>query len=81
MEEQSGNFFKDYRDKIEGYVEDRLLLALVGSFRILRSLIPVLVVIHSSVVSMIFSRSALVSLSSGTYPPTEVIAARNVFMQ
>src|SRR2546425_7587475 len=34
-----------------------------------RSLIPVRVTIHSSVVSTIFSRSALVSTRSGTYEP------------
>ena len=36
---------------------------------------PVRVRIHSSVVSTIFSRSKLVSLSSGKCPATQVIAA------
>ena len=43
--------------------------------RICLSSIPVLVLIHSSLVSTIFSKSALVSTSFGTYPPTAVIAA------
>ena len=44
-------------------------------FKIRRSETPVLVRIHSSLVSTIFSRSKFVSLSSGTYPPTAVMAA------
>lgn len=39
MEEQSGNFFKDYRDKIEGYVEDRLLLLRLKSVKKISTLI------------------------------------------
>ena len=50
-------------------------VALLGSFRMRRSSMPVRVRIHSSEVSTIFSRSALVSLSSGKYPATHVIAA------
>ena len=50
-------------------------LALPGSLRILRSEIPVLLFIHSSLVSTSFSKSKLVNLVSGTYPPTEVMAA------
>ena len=50
-------------------------LALPGSLKILRSEIPVLDLIHSSFVSTNFSKSKLVNLVSGTYPPTEVIAA------
>ena len=42
------------------------------------SVMPVRVRIHSSLVSTIFSRSKLVSLSSGTHPLTAVIAAVNV---
>ena len=42
-----------------------------------RSLIPVRLVIHSSDVSIIRSKSALVSILSGTYAPTPAIAARN----
>src|SRR5574343_2020577 len=42
------------------------LLAFPGSFSILLSSIPVLVLIHSSLVSTIFSRSKLVSFVSGT---------------
>ena len=38
-----------------------------------RSLMPVREVIHSSVVSTIFSRSALVKIFSGTYEPTPVM--------
>ena len=38
-----------------------------------RSLMPVRVVIHSSEVSTIFSRSALVRIFSGTYEPTPVM--------
>ncbi len=38
-----------------------------------RSLMPVRVVIHSSDVSTIFSRSALVKTFSGTYDPTPVM--------
>ena len=38
-----------------------------------RCLMPVRVVIHSSEVSTIFSRSELVSTFSGTYEPTEVM--------
>src|SRR5262252_1896458 len=38
-----------------------------------RSLIPVRAVIHSSVVSTIFSRSALVKIFAGTYDPTPEI--------
>src|ERR1022692_2755134 len=38
-----------------------------------RSLMPVRVVIHSSEVSTIFSRSALVRIFSGTYAPTPVM--------
>ena len=53
-------------------------LALPGSRKILRSEIPVLDLIHSSLVSTIFSRSKLVSLVSGTYPPTAVMAALKV---
>jgi len=37
------------------------------------ALIPVRVVIHSSVVSTIFSRSALVRILDGTYAPTPAI--------
>lgn len=33
MEEKSGNFFKDYQEKIEGYVEDRLLLLRLKSVK------------------------------------------------
>ena len=51
-------------------------VALVGSLRILRSWIPVRERIHSSLVSTIFSRSALVNTSSGKYPATAVMAAR-----
>ncbi len=50
-------------------------VAIPAPFRILLSSTPVRVRIHSSLVSTIFSRSKLVSLSSGTYPPTAVIAA------
>src|SRR5882757_10484516 len=50
-------------------------VALPGSFRILLSSMPVRVRIHSSLVSTIFSRSAFVKLSSGTYPPIAVMAA------
>src|SRR5690606_34474804 len=46
-----------------------------GSFKMRRSLIPVLVVIHSSFVSTIVSRILLVKTYSGTYLPTAVIAA------
>src|SRR6185503_1610388 len=49
--------------------------AFPSPFKILLSVMPVLVLIHSSLVSTIFSRSAFVSLSGGTYPPTAVIAA------
>ena len=59
------------------------LLALPGSRRILRSTIPVRERIHSSLVSTIFSKSKLVSLVSGTYPPTAVIIAlfcMNIFI-
>ena len=50
-------------------------VALLGSLRMRRSWMPVRVRIHSSVVSTIFSRSKLVSLSSGKYPETHVMAA------
>src|SRR5258708_13842634 len=50
-------------------------VALPGSFRILLSSMPVRVRIHSSLVSTIFSRSAFVKRSSGTYPPIAVMAA------
>src|SRR4030095_9790758 len=50
-------------------------VAFPSPFKILLSEIPVRVLIHSSLVSTIFSRSALVSLFSGTHPPTAVIAA------
>ena len=43
-------------------------VAFLGSFRMRRSLMPVRVRIHSSLVSTIFSRSALVSLSGGSQP-------------
>jgi hypothetical protein len=46
---------------------------LVGSLRILLSLIPVLATIQSLLVSTIVSKSELVSLSSGTNAPTAVI--------
>jgi len=52
-----------------------LEVASPSPFKILLSETPVLVLIHSSLVSTIFSRSKLVSLSSGTYPPTAVMAA------
>lgn len=39
MEEQSGNFFEQYRDKIEGYVEDRLLLLRLKSVKKISTLI------------------------------------------
>ena len=54
--------------------------AIPSPFKILLSEIPVLLLIHSSFVSTIFSRSALVSLSGGTYPPTAVIAAVTFFV-
>ena len=54
-------------------------LALPGSINILLSDIPVLVLIHSSLVSTIFSKSKFVNLVSGTYPPTQVIAAFKAF--
>ena len=50
-------------------------VALLGSFKMRRSSIPVRVRIHSSEVSTIFSKSWLVSLSSGRYPATQVMAA------
>ena len=48
---------------------------LPGSFKILRSLIPVRETIHSSFVSTIVSNISLVNTWSGTYFPTAVIAA------
>lgn len=39
MEDQSNSFFKDYREKIEGYVEDRLLLLRLKSVRKISTLI------------------------------------------
>ena len=55
-------------------------MALPGSLRIRRSLIPVLEVIQASLVSTIFSKSSLDKIVSGTYPPTAVIAAFNSFL-
>ena len=46
-----------------------------SGLRILLSLIPVLLVIHSSLVSTMSANSALVKTYSGTYPPIAVIAA------
>src|ERR1035437_4219487 len=43
------------------------------------SLIPVLVVIHSSVVSTIFSRSKFVSTLAGTYEPVPMIWMADLF--
>jgi hypothetical protein len=48
---------------------------LPSSFKIRLSLMPVLLVIHSSVVSTISSKSLFVSLNSGTKPPSAVMAA------
>ena len=39
MEEHPNNFFKDYRDKIENYVEDRILLLRLRSVRKISTLI------------------------------------------
>src|ERR1700722_14199231 len=50
-------------------------VAFPGSVKILLSSIPVRERIHSSLVSTIFSRSALVNFCSGTYPPIAVMAA------
>lgn len=39
MEDQTTNFFKDYRNKVEEYVEDRLLLLRLKSVRKISTLI------------------------------------------
>ena len=50
-------------------------VAFSGSLRMRRSLMPVRVRIHSSLVSTIFSRSALLRTSGGSQPWTAVMAA------
>ncbi|GAB3366093.1 hypothetical protein GCM10027566_37220 [Arachidicoccus ginsenosidivorans] len=39
MEEQNPNFFKQYREKIEGYLEDRLMLLRLKSVKKISTLI------------------------------------------
>src|SRR5688500_2941695 len=62
-----------HRSKTAG--SPRSEVAFPSPFNILLSTTPVRVRIHSSFVSTICSRSLFVNLSSGTYPPTAVIAA------
>ena len=50
-------------------------------FNILLSLIPVLDIIHSSLVSTIVSNILLERICSGTYPPTAVIVALSLVIE
>ncbi len=67
----AGSKSADFNACFAAFVAKWLLRSPLAAMR--RSLIPVRVVIHSSLVSTIFSRSKLVKTFSGTKLPTEMI--------